>query len=283
MGPDEWEGIGGDGGLIGEVGWPVGVMVGDFHGEGHILDSGEFLEADVCTQTCDVPLEPRSLRDEIEVLDRIARVRRGILQEHQVERAPQRLFDGGPSADQAVVDEIASLQQGIGNALSGGRGVLREGRPDPRQKTHERCYTAFHGYKSRNRVAHRRRRCPSKRNHGKPASATTSDRNAKESFASVSPKAILEKVASLPIQTWSFKEMPDVPHMRPTAQDFHAAFGLGGSDTTIATVDPDGVALAAIQGLNELIKETDTKIAQLEERLSELENVVRTFSQNAAR
>jgi hypothetical protein len=61
---------------------------------------------------------------------------------------------------------------------------------------------------------------------------------------------VLAKVAGLPIQTWSFKEMPDVPHMGPTTQDFHAAFGLGGSDTTIAMVDPDGFALAAIQGSN---------------------------------
>ena len=33
-------------------------------------------------------------------------------------------------------------------------------------------------------------------------------------------------------------------------QDFHAAFGLGATDKGIATVDADGVALAAIQGLN---------------------------------
>jgi cell division protein FtsB len=34
------------------------------------------------------------------------------------------------------------------------------------------------------------------------------------------------------------------------AEDFHAAFGLGKSAQQIATVDADGVALAAIQGLN---------------------------------
>ena len=33
------------------------------------------------------------------------------------------------------------------------------------------------------------------------------------------------------------------------AQDFHAAFGLGNTESGIFTVDADGVALAAIQAL----------------------------------
>ena len=37
--------------------------------------------------------------------------------------------------------------------------------------------------------------------------------------------------------------------MGPTAQDFYAAFGLGEDERHISTVDADGVALAAIQGL----------------------------------
>ena len=40
------------------------------------------------------------------------------------------------------------------------------------------------------------------------------------------------------------------PH-RPYAQDFNAAFHVGESDRTISTVDADGIALAAIQGLNQ--------------------------------
>ena len=39
------------------------------------------------------------------------------------------------------------------------------------------------------------------------------------------------------------------------AQDFRAAFGLGESERTITTVDADGVALAAIQGLNHKVEE----------------------------
>jgi hypothetical protein len=78
---------------------------------------------------------------------------------------------------------------------------------------------------------------------------TTSDRNAKQDIAPVDAAAILEKISALPVASWSFKTEPDVKHIGPMAQDFRAAFGLGPNDTSIATVDADGVALAAIQAL----------------------------------
>jgi hypothetical protein len=58
------------------------------------------------------------------------------------------------------------------------------------------------------------------------------------------------------------------------SQDFYAAFGLGGDDRYIDTIDPDGVALAAIQGLYELVKEKDSQIAAMEARLKVLEELV---------
>ncbi len=54
------------------------------------------------------------------------------------------------------------------------------------------------------------------------------------------------------------------------AQDFHAAFGLGVSDKLIDTIDPDGVALAAIQGLHDLVQERDAVIAKNEAEIAEL-------------
>jgi trimeric autotransporter adhesin len=95
----------------------------------------------------------------------------------------------------------------------------------------------------------------------------TSDRNAKENFAPVCPQEMLAKVAALPITRWNFKGDEATPHVGPMAQDFHAAFGLGANDTTIATVDADGVALAAIQGLNTKVEvrsaKTESEIASL--------------------
>src|SRR5207253_10920040 len=81
------------------------------------------------------------------------------------------------------------------------------------------------------------------------------DRNAKTEFEPVDTAAVLKRVAALPIQQWRFKtEQPGVKHVGPMAQDFHAAFGLGALPTAIATVDADGVALAAIQGLNQKVE-----------------------------
>jgi hypothetical protein len=55
------------------------------------------------------------------------------------------------------------------------------------------------------------------------------------------------------------------------AQDFHAAFGLNGADDKhIATVDADGVALAAIQGLNQKLEETRAENIALKRELSEI-------------
>jgi hypothetical protein len=91
-----------------------------------------------------------------------------------------------------------------------------------------------------------------------------SDRNAKQGFAAVDPGEVLEKVTTLPISRWQYKvDAEGVRHIGPMAQDFHEAFELNGNDDThIATVDEGGVALAAIQGLNQ-------KVEQLQKTLNE--------------
>jgi hypothetical protein len=78
----------------------------------------------------------------------------------------------------------------------------------------------------------------------------TSDATLKENFASIDPTEILQAVAALPIETWNYiGDDTSVRHLGPVAQDFAAAFELGESDTGFTTIDADGVALAAIQGL----------------------------------
>jgi hypothetical protein len=111
-----------------------------------------------------------------------------------------------------------------------------------------------------------------------------SDRNSKEAFAAINPRTVLEKVSSLPITQWKYKvEANGTEHLGPMAQDFHAAFGLNGADDKhIATVDEEGVALAAIQGLNQKLEETRVENTTLKhqndllaERLNELEATVK--------
>lgn len=103
----------------------------------------------------------------------------------------------------------------------------------------------------------------------------SSDRNRKKHIESVDPVEVLDRVTNLPLHTWSYKQEADgVRHMGPMAQDFRAAFGLGENDVSIATVDSDGVALAAIQGLNQKLEEKDERIQELEQRLQRLEKLL---------
>jgi hypothetical protein len=101
---------------------------------------------------------------------------------------------------------------------------------------------------------------------------SASDRNAKENFETVDAQAILEKVAALPLARWNYKDDPTSRHVGPVAQDSHAAFGLGADDKHIATVDADGVALAAIQGLNEKVEVRSAK-SEADIRALKAENV----------
>ena len=94
---------------------------------------------------------------------------------------------------------------------------------------------------------------------------TNSDRNAKTGFKAVDGGSVLELVSRLPITSWAFKEDPKQRHIGPMAQDFHAAFGLSGTDDKhINLSDAAGVSLAAIQELNKRLQEKDVRIAALE-------------------
>ncbi len=115
---------------------------------------------------------------------------------------------------------------------------------------------------------------------GGGAWSCTSDRNAKENIAPVDPQAVLQSVASMPIATWNYITQDDeIRHIGPMAQDFYAAFGVGEDDTHITTIDADGVALAAIQGLNQLLEEKDAKISDLQGRVDDLEARLSTLEQ----
>ncbi|HZM04169.1 MAG TPA: tail fiber domain-containing protein [Candidatus Saccharimonadales bacterium] len=96
--------------------------------------------------------------------------------------------------------------------------------------------------------------------------ANASDRNLKGGFTPVSPAEMLAKVVSMPVESWYYTSQPGEKHIGPVAQDFHAAFGLNGSDDKhITTVDENGVALAAIQGLNQKVENLEAHEAHLAE------------------
>jgi len=107
-----------------------------------------------------------------------------------------------------------------------------------------------------------------------------SDRNLKENFKPVDPQAMLARVAALPLTEWNYKAETGARHIGPMAQDFYAAFGTGPDDKHIATVDADGVALAAIQGLNQKLAQKETEITKLKQRLDALEKIIRNQKPN---
>jgi len=114
---------------------------------------------------------------------------------------------------------------------------------------------------------------------GANAWSPTSDRNQKENFRPVDPLAVLEKVAVLPVTEWNLKTQPsDIRHIGPMAQDFKAAFAVGEDDRHISTSDADGVALAAIQGLNQKLQEQlaarDAEIRELRQAVAELKHLL---------
>jgi hypothetical protein len=114
---------------------------------------------------------------------------------------------------------------------------------------------------------------------------SSSDRNVKQDFQPVDSRSVLEKVSQLPVETWAYKNDPGTKHLGPMAQDFYAAFGTGADDRHIAVVDEGGVALAAIQGLNQKVEDSsqnsevriqklETENAELKQRLAALEKII---------
>jgi hypothetical protein len=103
-----------------------------------------------------------------------------------------------------------------------------------------------------------------------------SDRHVKRDFEPVDPRAVLEALVRIPVQSWAYTNNPSVRHLGPVAQDFQAAFGLGAGDQSIATVDADGVALAAIQGLNQKL---EAENQALKRELAQLKALVQALAE----
>jgi len=102
---------------------------------------------------------------------------------------------------------------------------------------------------------------------------------AKATVTSTGSRDILNSVARLNIFSWNSKpnaKHAATCHIGPRAHDFNTAFGFGNSTNSISLVDETGVALAAIQGLNQKLNERDAEIKALEKRLADLEALVKS-------
>jgi hypothetical protein len=90
----------------------------------------------------------------------------------------------------------------------------------------------------------------------------------------------------LDITKWNYKNDKSTEHIGPTAQDFQETFGVGSDGKSISTIDPSGIALAAIKELyaqlkakdkemDEQMKARDKQIAELRARLDKLQKHVK--------
>jgi hypothetical protein len=93
-----------------------------------------------------------------------------------------------------------------------------------------------------------------------------SDRAQKSDFRSIDLSDLLERISRIDIGTWRYvNQDPSIRHVGPTARDFNALLPeLGGEgERFINSLDADGVALAAIQGLYEMVLRQQDQIREL--------------------
>jgi len=98
----------------------------------------------------------------------------------------------------------------------------------------------------------------------------SSDRALKENLVLAEPQQALEQLAKVPVYYWNAKG-GGARHIGPMAQDFAASFAVGENNTSLATIDLDGVAMAAIQGLYAENQELKAQVEDLKARLTTLE------------
>ncbi|MCB0775500.1 MAG: tail fiber domain-containing protein [Chitinophagaceae bacterium] len=99
----------------------------------------------------------------------------------------------------------------------------------------------------------------------------TSDKFKKEDFVALDGKELLDKIMRLPVTRWKYKGSNEY-HIGPMAQDFYQLFGLGSDNITISTIDPSGIALAAIQELKKENDELRNICKDLQEQITKLVN-----------
>ncbi len=110
-----------------------------------------------------------------------------------------------------------------------------------------------------------------KLDNGDTAWEVLSDSTKKTNRRAVNTESVLSKLMQLPLQEWNYTHQTSAnTHIGPMAQDFHRLFGYGDDETTISTIDPDGVSLAAIQELTKRNEELEARVKYLESAVLQL-------------
>ena len=111
--------------------------------------------------------------------------------------------------------------------------------------------------------------------------STTSSRTAKTNISPVDAQRVLDGVTEMEVATWEYEgndgEGKGTRYVGPMAEDFHDVVDVGTGDGSINSINADGLAFAAIQGLAERLAEKDERIDDLEaenDRLRERLNAI---------
>jgi hypothetical protein len=109
-----------------------------------------------------------------------------------------------------------------------------------------------------------------------------SSRNVKDNFMGYDRHDLLEKISSMPVQFWEYRDS-DERHIGPVAEDFVSAFDVGivrdsdgqREDHYLAASDVAGVALAGVKELIEIVNELRDENKELKSRIEELETKIK--------
>ncbi len=87
-----------------------------------------------------------------------------------------------------------------------------------------------------------------------------SSRDLKTDKTPIDEDEVLEKVASLPVETWRYKPglgLTEEPHVGTYAEDFQETFGLG-DGKTLNLMDTTGVLMASVKSLSKKVKKLES-------------------------
>jgi len=108
---------------------------------------------------------------------------------------------------------------------------------------------------------------------GSGAWSTLSDQSSKTDFLSVDPREIIQDLNQIPITSWRYQgQESTIRHIGPMAADFYDTFGFGEDKRFISSVDADGIALTAVQGLYQLLQDQEQRLVDLEDQARQLED-----------
>lgn len=102
--------------------------------------------------------------------------------------------------------------------------------------------------------------------------STVSDKRKKEDFRPLKENEITNQISKLSIFNWNYKSQnATITHIGPMAQNFSALFNYGDNNTSISTIDPDGITLRGIQEIDATLNALHQEITRIQ-KLADLNN-----------